>query len=110
MSPEADVVERAEATLLSALLSKRGAGRLDEIRDVLANHSFRNNLHALLFSALQQLSSAPGEDRVARMMAFLTRRGFPDVALEEFLREPLPVAEAVGEALATLRSLHLGRL
>jgi hypothetical protein len=108
MPPDSVGIECAEAVLLSALLLKPEGWRSDEIRAALAGHTFRSNLHALLFSTLQQFSSAPGDDFPARVMAHLTRRGFPDVALEEFLRRPAPDAEAIDHALAAIRKANVG--
>lgn len=108
-STEAGALERAEATLLSALFARPAGARADEIRAALATHKFQNNLHALLFSALQQLPAVPGPDLPARLLALLVRRGFPDVGLQEFLRPPPCDEQALGEALDTVRKVRLDR-
>lgn len=110
MPPDAVEIERAEAVLLSALLSMPEGWQSDEIRAALAGHSFRSNLHALLFSTLQQLSTARGDYLPVRMMALLTRRGFPDLALDVFLRHPPPGPAAIANALDAIRNAGAGQV
>jgi len=78
---------RKEHRVLRALFQPDATSSLRETAQaLLKEYQWKEPLHAAIFKILQGWATANSELLRSQFPALLTRRGFPDVAWEEFLQ------------------------
>jgi hypothetical protein len=96
-------IVQAERLVLRALCQEKACGPLREnAKLILRDYAWQEPLHALIFEILLRHATAASEPFRSRLPALLTRRGFPDVAWEDFFEAPVPPEE---EVLRSMRQL-----
>ena len=102
--PDPSRVVQAERSVLRALCLETPPGPLRETAKlILHGYAWQEPLHALVFEILLRHATAPPEALRSRLPALLTRRGFPDVAWEDFFGSPVPPNEEVLRSMRQLR-------
>ncbi len=94
-----------ETRLLRALCNGAvPSHQLDEVHRLLENYSWRSRDHQIVFEVLAKLRDVSPEDIRANLAAELTRKGFPDVAIEDYFRiergEPVNCLRMIQSLLA----------
>jgi hypothetical protein len=97
-------VVQAERLVLRALSQEKPGGPLREnAKLILRDYAWQEPLHALIFEIVLHHATAAPEALRSRLPALLTRRGFPDVAWEDFFETPGPPEEEVLRLIRQLR-------
>lgn len=106
----ADCVSRpqilaAERELLRALCTGTPQGaRRDTALRWLGGYTFQDVIHQVLFEALKQINTYQPQVLRQQLPALLTRQGFPEAELEEFLTSPNLSEEQTVELIEKLRA------
>jgi hypothetical protein len=107
--PRADSdILKAERNVLRAMC--QGVPGCDVLRDgleILADHSFMDSTHQLVFDTLRELRAGNPQLIRERMPARLNNKGFPDVDLETFFA---PQRLRADEALALMHTIKAASL
>lgn len=106
---ESDIL-KAERNLLRAMC--QGVPGCDVLHDgleILADHSFMDSTHQLVFDTLRELRAANPQLIRERLPARLSNKGFPDVDLETFFAPQRLRADEAVALMHTLKATSLRR-
>jgi hypothetical protein len=99
-----DGVTQAERQVLRALCQGTAQGSVREsARLLLKNYRWRDPVHGVLFETLANLAAPAPEALRSQLPALLTRRGFPDVAWEDFFSPHGMTKEEAEELMRRLK-------